>query len=131
MHDVGNFWLEITNFGMFGGDNDKFTHDEFFISAEYPARSGINHICGGGLWVGAIIDTSSVPGVTKKIKKVSFGYEGWGGDGHSQGAGTYELIEMWPSSKPADTIWVISKDHPEQPAGWDGFCRVEVAVTVL
>lgn len=107
MHTVGNFRLQITNFGMIGGDNQYFVHPEGFISCEYPANSGIAHFEGGGLWLGAIIDTSSAPGIKKEIKKVTTGYEGWGGDGYSTGGGGL-LNEMFPLNNKKDSILEIT-----------------------
>ena len=119
MQEAGNLKLMITNYGMIGGDNDFFTHSENFIKCEYPINSNIEHFEGGGIWLGAIIDTSSNPAVKKEIKKVSTGYEGWGGDGYSTGGGGL-LNEMFPSSKSSDSILIINK-YSKKPDYWDSY----------
>jgi hypothetical protein len=113
MHDVGNLRVVITNFGMIGGWDDNFTAIEDFIGCEYPAGSGIQHLTAGGIWVGAIVDTSTEPGVVKEIVKVTEGYEGWAGDQQN-----YLREEMYPGYAKADSIWVLSKSTPDLPAGW-------------
>jgi len=119
MHNIGNFSLQITNFGMIGGDNDFFVHPQNFISCEYPLNSGIAHLEGGGIWIGAIIDTSSVIGVKKEIRKVTTGYEGWGGDGYSTGGGGL-LNEMYPGNSSNDSILNITSNS-QKPAYWNSY----------
>lgn len=82
-HDMGNIWLTVTNRGFFGSANDWT-----MPSCEFPAHSGIEYLFWGGLWIGAIVDTTML---------VSVGCDGWSGDD-----------EMYPSDDPGDTIIVRS-----------------------
>jgi hypothetical protein len=118
-HNIGNFSLQVTNFGMIGGDNDLFTHAESFINCEYPLNSGIEHLEGGGIWIGAIIDTSSTTGVKKEIKKISTGYEGWGGDGYSTG-GSGLLNELYPGISKSDSVLEITSSN-QKPDFWSNY----------
>ena len=59
--NIGNIGLTISNYGTFGdGFAQQSPVDQ--PSCEYPRGSGVEHIFGGGLWVGA--QTSSGPKVT-------------------------------------------------------------------
>lgn len=117
MHNIGNFSMQVTNFGMTGGDNEFFVHPENFISCEYPINSGIAHMEGGGIWIGAIIDTSTKPGLKKEIKKVTTGYEGWGGDGYSTGGGGL-LNEFYPGTAKSDSVSEITS-KTQKPDYWN------------
>lgn len=119
MHDKGNLRLEVTNFGMIGGDNDLFIHPDGFIKCEYPANSGIEHLEGGGIWIGAIVDTSTAIGVKKEIKKVTTGYEGWGGDGYSTGGGG-TLNEIYPGVSKNDSVLEITSAS-QKPDYWNSY----------
>lgn len=106
--------LKLDNRGTFGfvaypGSN--VPRDS--LGLEFPIGRGIEHIYGGGVWVGAKIDTSAVPGRSPRIKVVSAGYEGWGAEG--------ALYEMFPSSSVADSFWSGNKNRPVKPAGWDEY----------
>ncbi|HMN26094.1 MAG TPA: hypothetical protein PKE38_16430, partial [Ignavibacteriaceae bacterium] len=50
--NVGNIALTLTNFGMYGNGFSLWPNQP---SCEYPIGSGIEHLFGGGLWVGGII----------------------------------------------------------------------------
>ena len=106
--------LRLDNTGVFGYMANPRRGDEVrdSLGLEYPAGSGIEHIFGGGLWVGAKIDTGRIPGVSPRIKVVSTGYEGWAGP----------LYELFPSPSAADSFWRGDKNRPnEKPAGWDEY----------
>ncbi len=59
--NIGNIGLTISNYGTFG---DGFAQQSPIDqpSCEYPKGSAVEHIFGGGLWVGA--ETSEGPKVT-------------------------------------------------------------------
>jgi len=50
--NIGNIGLTISNYGTIG-DGFVTQSPEDLPSAEYPLGSGIEHMFGGGLWVGA------------------------------------------------------------------------------
>ncbi len=50
---VGNFRVTVNNLGMIGNSFKGSYLVQGFPSAEYPKRSGIEHIFEGGLWIGA------------------------------------------------------------------------------
>ncbi|MEJ2754011.1 MAG: hypothetical protein P8169_15255, partial [Chloroflexota bacterium] len=49
VHDVGNFWTAISNFGNYGEPN------ELLPSGEWPAGSGVYYIWEGRFWIGALV----------------------------------------------------------------------------
>lgn len=49
-HNVGNIWLRVSNYGVFGGDGGA---ESQYPSLEYPGGSGIDYIYVGSLWFGA------------------------------------------------------------------------------
>ena len=72
VHKVGNMWLTITNYGIFGNQSDASVKDpETGLSApscEYPGGSGMEYLFQGALWVGAIVGEDTL---------VSNGHDGW------------------------------------------------------
>jgi hypothetical protein len=64
---------------------------------EYPGGSGVEHLFGGGPWIGAIVDTSS-SGAQKRISVVSTGYEGWAGP----------IQEMFGNPDGRDSFYITS-----------------------
>ena len=58
VHNVGNIWLRVSNYGFFGsGDNTPK-----WPSLEYPGGSAIDYLYQGSLWFGA-----------KKVRRDGFG----------------------------------------------------------
>jgi hypothetical protein len=106
-------WMD--NRGVLGrqgypGGNALMPNDS--IGLEYPIGTSIEHLFGGGLWVGALLDTVRDPNVSgTPIRAVSYSYEGWSG----------QLYEMFPGETPADTIWKIPGKNAPKPAGWDAY----------
>jgi hypothetical protein len=85
------------------------------LGLEYPIGQRIEHLFGGGVWVGALSDTSKDPTVNSPpIKAVSYSYEGWGTGGIS-------LYETYPGMSLADSIWKIPGRDAPKPAGWDAY----------
>jgi hypothetical protein len=90
VHDIGNIWLLVSNYGFFG----NLTHTEFdstachngFISCQFPARSNWDYLFQGALWIGSIAGSDTL---------VSCGHDGWA---HEQ--------EMYPGFDEADSIIV-------------------------
>jgi len=72
VHKVGNMWLTVTNYGIFGNQGDASVKDpETGLSApscQYPGGSGLEYLFQGALWMGAIIGEDTV---------VSVGHDGW------------------------------------------------------
>ena len=72
VHKVGNIWLTVTNYGIFGNQNDPSIKDpETGLpapSCQYPAGSGMEYLFQGALWVGAIVGEDTL---------VSTGHDGW------------------------------------------------------
>ncbi len=84
------------------------------LGLEYPVGQRIEHLFGGGIWVGALLDTSTVT-PPSRIKAVSTSYEGYGG-------GITPLYEFYPGSSLQDSIWRINgKDTLNKPANWDSY----------
>lgn len=49
VHNVGNIWLRVSNYGFFGSGSDV----PQYPSLEYPGGSGIDYLFQGALWFGA------------------------------------------------------------------------------
>ncbi len=79
------------------------------LGMEYPVNGNIEHIFGAGLWVGGLLDTSSV-GSGPPLRLVSTAYEGWLGPHH----------EFHYGPLPGDTIWKSGRGSPE-PSGWSDY----------
>lgn len=76
----------------------------------YPVPSLIEHLYGGGIWIGGKVDTTS-GGSGQRIKVVSTGYEGWFGP----------LREFFPPNPATDTVWRIFGRNAPKPPGWDEY----------
>jgi len=50
VHNVGNIWLRVSNYGFFGSGHDA---NPKYPSLEYPGGSGIDYLFRGALWFGA------------------------------------------------------------------------------
>lgn len=50
VHNVGNIWLRVSNYGFFGSGDDIVPQ---YPSLEYPGGSGIDYLYQGALWFGA------------------------------------------------------------------------------
>jgi hypothetical protein len=101
-------WMD--NLGVFGIQAYPGTIPADSLGCEYPAGTNIEHIFGGGIWVGGYIDTS-VSGTGTPLKRVTTGYEGWSGP----------LNETYPGNDPADTVWQYSRRDSVKPPGWDAY----------
>lgn len=80
------------------------------IGLEFPIGARVEHIYGGGLWIGGLLDTARV-GTSTPLRLVSCSYEGWSGP----------LYEFLPGGGPADTIWKANRRMTTPPAGWDEY----------
>jgi hypothetical protein len=81
VHKVGNILLSVTNYGIFGNQNEAIIDPEtnqLAPSCEYPAGSGIEYLFQGALWVGAIVNEDTL---------VTTGHDGW-----------QHVFEMFPTS---------------------------------
>lgn len=89
-HKVGNVWMTITNYGIFGA-NFMDQWDELLEpdggpapSFEFPAGSGSNYLYAGALWFGSVVETDTL---------VTVGSDGW-----------MRINEMYPDHIPAGEI---------------------------
>lgn len=109
--------LMLDNRGSFGhiaypgAASGTFPADS--LGLEYPIGTPIEHLFGGGVWVGALIDTSA-SGQGQRIKAVSWGYEGYGG-------GINPLFKMYPGPTQSDSIWRIGGKKAPKPPNWDSY----------
>ena len=98
----------LDNRGVLGAQSDEYSSIDS-IGCEYPPGSRCEHLFGGGLWCGGILDLSSIGGGRQRL--VSSTYEGWIGP----------LYEFSPGTQPPDTIWKIQGRSWPKPAGWDAY----------
>lgn len=80
------------------------------IGLEYPIGARVEHVYGGGLWIGGLLDTARV-GTSPPLRLVSVTYEGWTGP----------LYEFLPGSGPNDRIWKANRRDTIPPAGWNDY----------
>jgi hypothetical protein len=87
------------------------------IGLEYPIGARNEHLYGGGVWIGGLLDTS-VAGTAPPLRLVSVSYEGW--------AGPY--YEFFPGHTPptpdggmGDRFWRASRRDTAAPPGWDQY----------
>jgi hypothetical protein len=101
VHKVGNMWLTITNYGIFGNQSDASIKDpETGLpapSCEYPGGSGMEYLFQGALWVGAIIGEDTL---------VSMGHDGW-----------LQVFEMYGDEAPKGAI--IKKSSRKSDPAYD------------
>ena len=92
VHDIGNIWLTVSNYGFFGNktwfEYDSTAGHSGFISCQFPARSNWDYLFQGALWIGAIATGDTL---------VSVGDDGWNWE-----------EEMFPGFEDSDTIVVRS-----------------------
>ncbi len=100
----------VTNFGGIGKTDLAPPLPPESLACEFPAGSDIEHMTGGGIWIGGIIDTAH-SGPPAPTIAVTTGYEGW--------AGPRE--EMYPTDNPLDDIWMASANNPVKPDNWDAY----------
>jgi hypothetical protein len=83
------------------------------IGLEYPLGQRIEHLYGGGIWIGGKLDTTALGQSGPQLKLVSTSYEGWGA--------VQELREFYPGGSAADTFWVFRSKNAPKPLGWDAY----------
>ena len=81
VHNVGELWMHVSNWGLFGSYPNSSAPFSHAPSAQWPPGSGVEYLYGAGLWVGAIKD--GIPAVS---------------------TAAYEM-EFWPTDSPTDTIY--------------------------
>ncbi|UCF05174.1 MAG: T9SS type A sorting domain-containing protein [bacterium] len=70
VHDVGELQVHVANWGLFGSFPSSNFPCSHAPSAQWPAGSGIEHLFGAGLWVGAI--KNGVPHVSTSLFEFEF-----------------------------------------------------------
>ena len=70
VHDVGNLWMHVGNWGAFGSQPGSGNPFSFAPSAEWPGGSGVEHLFTAGLWVGAL--KNGVPAVSTAAFETEF-----------------------------------------------------------
>jgi hypothetical protein len=92
VHDIGNIWLLISNYGFFGNINfDDFSQTcdhNGYIACQFPARSNWDYLCLGSIWIG---------GTAAGDTMVSCGFDGWAWE-----------QELFPGFDDSDSIQVQS-----------------------
>jgi hypothetical protein len=65
VHNAGELRMHVGNWGLFGSWPSAAFPFSFAPSAEWPAGSGVEHLFGAGLWVGAV--KGGVPAVSTSL----------------------------------------------------------------
>ena len=104
--------LQLDNRGVFGRQAypGGVPQSGNLLGLEYPVGPKMEHLFGGGIWIGGLLDTTA-SGSGPRIRVVSTGYEGWAGP----------LYEFFPGSSPADTIWKTYGIGDPEPPGWSAY----------
>lgn len=105
--------IRIDNLGQWGRNaflGGSPPYETGLIGFEYPVGSHVEHLYGGGVWVGGKLDTARI-GTSPQLRLVSTAYEGWSGP----------LNEFFPGSSPADTIWKVNFRGVPRPPSWESY----------
>ncbi len=70
VHDAGELWTHVGNWGVFGSMPSTMVSFAFAPSAEWPADSGVEHLFISGLWIGALKD--GTPAVSTSAMEMEF-----------------------------------------------------------
>ena len=81
------------------------------LGLEYPVGQQIEHIYGGGIWIGGLVDTSRAGNQTP-LRLVSLTYEG---------SGNGPTHEFYPGPATADSFWTASRFDTTTPPGWEEY----------
>jgi len=71
VHNVGNFYLSVTNWGFFGSQAGEFKDPKTGLpapGAHFPAGSNIDYLFQGALWISALVGNDTL---------TSVGHDGW------------------------------------------------------
>ena len=71
VHNVGNLWLSVTNWGFFGSQAGDFKDPKTGMpapGAEFPGGTKIDYLFQGALWIGAVVGYDTL---------TSTGHDGW------------------------------------------------------
>lgn len=101
--------LHLNNNGAYGRVSYRGSINTFndSLGLEYPFGSRIEHMYGGGLWIGGVIDQ----GGGQFLKGVSTTYE----------SEFNRTPEFYPGPSPADGIWRVNGKNAQKPPGWDAY----------
>jgi hypothetical protein len=101
VHRISKVNFSITNKGIFGSQGREEIDSLTGLpapSCTFPAGTGLEYLFQGSLWIGAVVERPSTPGVFDTL--VSIGNDGWWGD----------IFEMFPSTPPGGNILMLSKN---------------------
>jgi hypothetical protein len=101
--------LHLNNCGAYGrisyrGSISPYTDS---MGLEYPVGSRVEHVWGGGLWIGGAVEEFP----NQFINVVSTTYE----------SEFNTRPEFYPGSAAADTIWRVNGRNTPKPFGWDAY----------
>jgi hypothetical protein len=99
-HSVGNMWLTVSNWGFFGNQGSGgLGWDDYPYSCQFPARSGVDYLFAGGLWIGSLREQGhEVTPSGDSLIMISEGMDGWAG--FPAGSGRHNFL--YPGDDPAD-----------------------------
>lgn len=82
------------------------------LGLEYPVGDRIEHLYGGGLWIGGLLDTARAPNTSPPLRLVTTSYEGWSGP----------FYETFPGVDPSvDRFWTANRFDSVAPPGWEAY----------
>ncbi|OGC90235.1 MAG: hypothetical protein A2142_06150 [candidate division Zixibacteria bacterium RBG_16_48_11] len=75
VHNVGKFWLSVSNYGIFGSESGRLRDPctrKSAPSGEFPGGTGVSYLFQGALWVGAVVGEGA-----EAETLVTVGADGW------------------------------------------------------
>lgn len=103
MHNVGQVRQFVSNIGSLWPTGYLIQDFTGMIYCEFPPNSFEEHVGEGGIWVGALVGNDTLVSVTTS----------W----HSS-------VEFFPSSDPADTVWVVLKGDTVDIPYWPQYTAI-------
>jgi hypothetical protein len=95
VHNVGNFYFSVTNWGFFGSQAGDFSDPKTgqpAPGAEFPAGSKIDYLFQGALWISALVGIDTL---------TSTGHDGW-----------LSVSEMYPESADNGGVIIERSNRP-------------------
>jgi hypothetical protein len=119
VHQASNIHFSVSNFGILGSQDGFYDDPDYpgiTPGAEFPARSGINYLFFGAIWIGAVVDTIDDQGNPALDTLVSVGNDSWWGSIFELNPPPVGYPSMWRDRIVADEeIFAVYTDTVVDP----------------